>query len=127
MLNTCSRGSTHRSLTDTGGGYSLEGVVFPHTTPQPFQLMVSPFHLSAPSGLQFNHKPSIKSSFKFKEPTIATWSSDHSVIYRDLHLHLAIANNISLATGFTRIDQKVFLMQLGYQFNSCNLTHIQIS
>jgi hypothetical protein len=25
--------SFHMSLTDTGGGYSLEGVIFPHVTP----------------------------------------------------------------------------------------------
>jgi hypothetical protein len=32
-FNTCSRGPTYRSLTDTGGGYSLGGAGFPHTTP----------------------------------------------------------------------------------------------
>jgi hypothetical protein len=32
-FNTCSQGPTHRSLTDIGGGYSLEGIGFPHTTP----------------------------------------------------------------------------------------------
>jgi hypothetical protein len=57
----------------------------------------------------------------------ATWTSDHSAIYRNLHLHLAIANDLSLAIGFTRIDQKVTLMQLGHQFNSYNLMHIQES
>jgi hypothetical protein len=34
-FNTCSRGATHRSLTDTGGGYNLGGVDLPHTTLQP--------------------------------------------------------------------------------------------
>jgi hypothetical protein len=57
----------------------------------------------------------------------ATWSSDHSAIYRNLHLCLAIANDLSLATWFTRIDQKVTLKQLGLQFNSYNLMHIQES
>jgi hypothetical protein len=42
-FNTCSRGSTHRSLTDTGGGYNLGGASFPHTTPRPFQQVVSTF------------------------------------------------------------------------------------
>jgi hypothetical protein len=55
----------------------------------------------------------------------ATWSSDHSTIYRSLHLRLAIANELSLAIGVTRIDQKVIVMQLGYQLNSYNLMHIQ--
>jgi hypothetical protein len=54
----------------------------------------------------------------------ATWSSDHSTIYRNLHLCLAIANDLSLVIWFTRIDQKVTLMQLEYQFNSYNLMHI---
>jgi hypothetical protein len=57
----------------------------------------------------------------------ATWSSDHSAIYRNLHLRLAIANNLSLVIGFTKKDQKVTLMQLGHQFNSYNLMHIQKS
>jgi hypothetical protein len=65
-FNTCSRGPTHRSLTDTGGGYSLEGVGFPHTTPQPSQLTVSPFHLRAPPSLQFNQDLSTKLEFEFK-------------------------------------------------------------
>jgi hypothetical protein len=42
-FNTCSRGPIERSLTDTGGGYNLEGVDFPRTTPQPFQPAASPF------------------------------------------------------------------------------------
>jgi hypothetical protein len=57
----------------------------------------------------------------------ATWSSDHSAIYRGLHLHLAIAIDLSLAIGFIRIDWKVVLKQLGYQSNSYNLMHIQES
>jgi hypothetical protein len=32
-FNTCSRGPTHRSLTDTGGGYNFGGVGLPHITP----------------------------------------------------------------------------------------------
>jgi hypothetical protein len=45
---------------------------------------------------------------------IATWSSEHSVIYRSLHLHLAITNNLSIAIRVTWIDQKVIIMQQGY-------------
>jgi hypothetical protein len=56
-----------------------------------------------------------------------TWSFDHSTIYRSLHLRLAIAKDISLAIRVIRIDQKVIIMQLGYQFNSYNLMHIQES
>jgi hypothetical protein len=43
----------------------------------------------------------------------ATSSFDLSAIYRTLHLHLAIANDISLVVGVTRIDRKVVVMQLG--------------
>jgi hypothetical protein len=42
-----------------------------------------------------------------KGPMAATWSSNHSAIYRNIHLRLAIANDISLALGFARIDRKV--------------------
>jgi hypothetical protein len=59
-FNTCLRGSTHRSLTDTGGGYSLEVVGFPYSTPRPPQLTVFTFHLRAPPGLQFNQILSTK-------------------------------------------------------------------
>jgi hypothetical protein len=126
-FNTCSQRPPHRSLTDTGGGYNLGGANFSHTTLQPSQPVVSTFHLRAPPDLQFNHIPPIKLKFKFKDPMTATWSSNHSAIYRGLHLCLAKANDLFLVIGFTRIDRKVILMQLGYQFNSYNLMHIQIS
>jgi hypothetical protein len=58
---------------------------------------------------------------------ITTWSFNHSAIYRSLHLRLAIAKDISLAIRVIRIDQKVIIMQLGYQFNFYNLMHIQES
>jgi hypothetical protein len=55
-FNTCSRGSTHQSLIDTGGGHSLEGADFSHTTPRLSQSAVFPFYLRAPPSLQFNHR-----------------------------------------------------------------------
>jgi hypothetical protein len=41
-LNACSRGPTHRFLTDTGrgGGYNLGGAGFPHHTLRPSQSAV---------------------------------------------------------------------------------------
>jgi hypothetical protein len=60
MFNTCSRGPTHRSLTDSGEGYSLEGAGFPCTTPWPSQPAVFTFHLRASPGLQFNQVLSTK-------------------------------------------------------------------
>jgi hypothetical protein len=56
-FNTCSRGSTYRSLTDPGGGYNLGGAGLSHITPRPFQQAVSTFHLRAPPSLQFNPVP----------------------------------------------------------------------
>jgi hypothetical protein len=58
---------------------------------------------------------------------VTTWSSDYSAIYRSLHVCLAIANDLSLAIKVTMIDQKVIVIQLGYQFDSYNLMHIQKS
>jgi hypothetical protein len=124
MFNTCSRGRIHRSLTNIGKGYNLVGISFPHTTLRPSQLMVSYFYLRAPPGLYFNQVLPTKSKFEFKELIAAPWSFHHSVIYRSLHLRLAIANDLSQTIGFTRIDQKIILIQLGQQFNSYNLMHI---
>jgi hypothetical protein len=56
-----------------------------------------------------------------------TWSSDHSAIYRNLQLDLAIANDPSLAIGSTRIVWKEILTQLRYQSNTYNLMHSQES
>jgi hypothetical protein len=55
----------------------------------------------------------------------AKWFSIHSAIYRDLHLCLAIANDLSLAIGFTWVDWKLILMQLWHPFNSYDLMHKQ--
>jgi hypothetical protein len=89
--------------------------------------MVSTFHLGASPGLQFNPVLSTKPKFEFKEHMAAMWSFDHSIIYRSLHLQLAIANNLYLALGSTRVDWKVRLMQVRHQFNSYNLMHKQES
>jgi hypothetical protein len=126
-FNTCSRGSTHRSLTDTGGGNNLGRASLPHTTPQPFEPDVSTFHLwpLPVSSLAKFHQ--LKQSAEFKEPMTTTWSFNHSAIYHSLDLHPAIANDLSPVIGVARIDQKVVIMQLGYQINSYNLMHIQES
>jgi hypothetical protein len=126
-FNTCSRGPTHWSLTDTSGGYNLGGAGFLHTTPWPFQPVESTFHLRVSPGLQFNHNLSKILKFKFRESMAATWSFDHSTIYRDLQLRLATTNDLSLAIKSTRVEWKVSLMQLRYPFNSYNLMHKQES
>jgi hypothetical protein len=53
----------------------------------------------APRGLHFNQVPTINQSFEFKGHMAATWSFDHSAIYRSLQLCLAIANDLSLVVG----------------------------
>jgi hypothetical protein len=63
-FNTCSQGPTHRSLTDSGGGYNLEGADFPRTTPRPFQSAVFTFHLRVPPNLHFNQVLKIKLSLR---------------------------------------------------------------
>jgi hypothetical protein len=57
----------------------------------------------------------------------AMWSSDHSAIYHNLHLCLAIANELSLTIGLTRMNWKVTLMQLGINSTPINLMHNQES
>jgi hypothetical protein len=59
-------GPSHRSLTNTSGGYYLGGVSFPHHTPRPSQPAVSAFHLRAPPGLQLNKIPPLGPKFKIK-------------------------------------------------------------
>jgi predicted XRE-type DNA-binding protein len=56
---------------------------------------------------------------------VVTWSSDHSTIYRNLQLRQTIVNDLSLAIGSSRIDQKVTLMQLGVNSTSINVMHNQ--
>jgi hypothetical protein len=92
-------GPTEWSLTDTGGGYNLGGADLPHTHSPTFPASYPHFPLMAPLGLQFNQVLAINQSLSIKEPTAATWSFDHSAIYRRLYLRLAITNDISLVVG----------------------------
>jgi hypothetical protein len=50
-FNTCSRGSTHRSLTDTGGGYNLGGAGLSYTHSPNFLTSCLHFPLMAPPDL----------------------------------------------------------------------------
>jgi hypothetical protein len=106
-FNTCSRGPTEWSLIDIGWDYNLGDAGLPHTHPPSFPISCLHFPLMAPSGLYFNQVPAIKSKCEFERPRAATWSFDHSAIYRSLHLRLAITNDLSLVKGVTRIDRKV--------------------
>jgi hypothetical protein len=55
-FNTCSWGPTHRSLTDTGGGYNLGGASLPHHTPRPFQSTVLHFQPKGPTHLRLTNQ-----------------------------------------------------------------------
>jgi hypothetical protein len=59
-FNTCSWGSTHRSLTDIGGGYNLGGACLPCTHKSTFPSSCLHFPLRASPGLQFNQALSTK-------------------------------------------------------------------
>jgi hypothetical protein len=62
-FNTCSRGPTHRSLINTGGGYNLGSAGLPHTHSLTFSISCLHFLLRAPPGLQFHQVPAIKAKF----------------------------------------------------------------
>jgi hypothetical protein len=59
-FNTCSSGSTHRSLTNIGGGYNLGGADLPHHTLRPSQPMILHFSPKGPARSQ------VKQSNKYK-------------------------------------------------------------
>jgi hypothetical protein len=71
------------------------------------------FPLSAPPDPSLTKFQPLNQSAKFKEPSTAMWTFDHSAIYRSIHLRLAMANDLSLVIGVARIDWKVVVMQLG--------------
>jgi hypothetical protein len=52
--NTCSRGPTHRSLTDTGGGYNLVGAGLPISLPNLPNRRSHTFHLVTPPDLRLS-------------------------------------------------------------------------
>jgi hypothetical protein len=67
-FNTCLRGPTHQSLTNTGGGYDPEGASFSHTTFRPSQPMVFTFHLSAPPGFRLSIIQQLPTELKWGKP-----------------------------------------------------------
>jgi hypothetical protein len=94
-FNTCSRGLTHRSLTNTGGGYNLEGVDFPHTTHRPSQSAIFPFHLRAPHSLRLSIN-SLPCELKGDQTLNLTSGSLHSTSAVTCHLSTAWANDVPL-------------------------------
>jgi hypothetical protein len=116
ILNRHRRGLPHRNLkiaTTLSPPFPSECSTGPPSWPRPVSILFDIQHRFQGSNL--------------KGHVAATWSSDHSAIYRNLHLRLAIASGLSLAIGSTTVDWKVSLMQLRHQFNSYNLMHKQES
>jgi hypothetical protein len=87
-FNTYSRRLTHRSLTNTGGGYNLGGVDFPHVTHRPFQPAISPFHLRAPHSLRLSIN-SLPCELKGDQVLNLTSGSLHSTSVITCHLSIA--------------------------------------
>jgi hypothetical protein len=54
-FNTCSRGPTHRSLTNTASGYNLGGADFPQHSPRSSQPMDLRFPAKGPARSQVNY------------------------------------------------------------------------
>jgi hypothetical protein len=94
-FNSCSRGLTHRSLTNTGGGYNLEGVDFPHATHRPSQSAIFPFHLRAPHSLRLSIN-SLPCELKGDHTLNLTSGSLHSTSAVTCHLSTAWANDVPL-------------------------------
>jgi hypothetical protein len=68
-FNGCSRGPTHRSLTDIGGGYNLRGAGFPHHTHRRSRPTVIHYPHKGPARsqvIQAQHKPL---AIKIKAPS----------------------------------------------------------
>jgi hypothetical protein len=97
-FNTCSRGSTHQSLTDTGGGYNLGSAGFSHTTPRPSQPVVSPFHLRARLVSGYPNQP-LPTELKGDQALNLVSGSLHSTSTITYHLSIAWANDIPPRSG----------------------------
>jgi hypothetical protein len=93
MFNNCSRGPTHRYLTDTGGGYCLGGVGFSHTTLWPSKPTVFPFHLRAPHDLRLSINSS-PSELRGDLSLNLVSGSLHSTSTVTYHLSIAWANDV---------------------------------
>jgi hypothetical protein len=101
VLNRHRRGLPHRNLIITialAPPFPSECSTGPHNWPHPVSILSDINHRFQGSSL--------------KGYMATTWSFDHSIIYRNLHLCLCIANGLSLAIGSTRVDWKVSLLQL---------------
>jgi hypothetical protein len=109
-FNTCSQRPIYPSLIDTGEGYNLGGVAFPHHTPWHFQPMV--LH-STPKGPGRSLVKTYRWLIVFRP---------HGV-YWSLYLHLAMASVVQILARSSRVTRKVFIMQLWFQSTPIKLMY----
>jgi hypothetical protein len=77
-------GPTHRSLTNTGGGYNLGGVDLPHHTPRPSQSTILRFSPKSLAWSQVNHPTFFSNYHKGEQALIlvsGTFYSTSTIIY----------------------------------------------
>jgi hypothetical protein len=119
-FNTCSRGPTHRSLTNTGGGYNLRGAGLPHHTHRPSQLMVLHFPPKGPTRSQVKH-PTI-TNWTIEEKTLNLVSGSlHSTSTAIYHLSIALLMVTHQEIGSIRMNKKVNLNATTVTYNSYKL------
>jgi hypothetical protein len=123
-FNTCSRGPTHRSLTDINGGYNLGGAGFPHPISWPSQPTVLCFPPKGPIRTQVihsQHKPLMKVMLNtYDSRPVAFWPLG---VYQYLYPRLAMANIFQILSRSSRNRRKVLIMQLRLQSTPINLMH----
>jgi hypothetical protein len=95
IFNRHSRGLPHRNLR----------IATALSPPFPFKYSTGPPNWPHPVSRLSNINHRFQGS-SLKRHMAATLSYVHSVIYRNLHLHLAITNELSLAIESTRVDWK---------------------
>jgi hypothetical protein len=105
-FNTCSRGPTYRSLTDTVEGYNLGGAGSSHTTPRPSQLVISPFHQRAPPGLKLSNNSLPSEPEKGTNTKSLEWEPPLD-FYCTLSSKPSVTKPCSTKIGLTRVIQKV--------------------
>jgi hypothetical protein len=119
-FNTCLRGSTHRSLIDTGRGYNLQGGGLPHHTPRPFQPTVSRFSPKGPTRSQVNNPTN--TNWTREEQTVNFMNESlHSTSTTIYHLSIALLTVSDKEIGLTRINIKVNLNATTVPSNSYKL------
>jgi hypothetical protein len=106
MFNACSRGATHRSLTDTGRVYNLGGASFPHHTLRPFQPTVSTFHLWVMPSLRLFIQ-SLPTELKGEQTLNLMSGSLHSTSTATYYLSIVLLMVNHQEIGLIRVIRKV--------------------